>query len=190
MTRTVVVLWCAVISLMAGCARNRLDVPDGGGDSGSSGAEDAGSDAPNDSADLVDADRDAALDATTDPVRLCPGLTLFGDGGSPGYCFIQRVAPPACEIAIDGPERFPQGSILARLVHVQVSTPGGPVECLQNVDSAGSAQCPAGANGWQFGRDAAMPRDMSRIVLCGDACARANSGGLAMELVIGCVLSE
>jgi hypothetical protein len=69
-------------------------------------------------------------------------------------------------------------------VNVQFQGSGGAAaECFGHDDRA----CEGGANGWQFAKKANGEQDLTRVVLCGQACNRVRADAAAqVDVVLGC----
>ncbi len=90
------------------------------------------------------------------------------------------------------------GSISGKAIGCEFQTPPGGATTLVNVQysHAGSdpicfpqdtSPCDNGANGWQFGKDAAGNDDPSRVVLCGAACDTVRADPTAsVDVILGC----
>jgi hypothetical protein len=69
------------------------------------------------------------------------------------------------------------------MVNVQYSQNGGTPTCFPQ----DLRPCEGGANGWQFAKDADGNDDLSRVVLCGQACDTVRADPTAMiDVVLGC----
>jgi hypothetical protein len=77
--------------------------------------------------------------------------------------------------------QVPQGG--GSQINVQFTQNGGAPLCFPQ----DLGPCDGGANGWQFAKDAAGNDDLSRVVLCGEACAVVESDpGTVVDVVLGC----
>ncbi len=69
-------------------------------------------------------------------------------------------------------------------VNVQYSEEGGAPICIAKDDTA---PCNGGANGWQFAKNADGSDDVTKVVLCGQACDTVeNIANVQVEVLVGC----
>lgn len=70
-------------------------------------------------------------------------------------------------------------------VNVQYTAPGGSPICIAKDETA---PCDGGANGWQFAKKPDGTEDLSKVVLCGEACATVeNISNVQVEVLVGCI---
>lgn len=71
----------------------------------------------------------------------------------------------------------------ASTTNVQYTQGGGAPVCFKN----DNAPCDGGANGWQFAKNADGTNDLTRVVLCGDACTKVKADpSTTVDVVLGC----
>jgi hypothetical protein len=69
-------------------------------------------------------------------------------------------------------------------VNIQYTAPGGTPTCIPSDEGK---DCKGGANGWQFARNPDGTANLSKIVLCGDACVTVGSiKNVQVDVLIGC----
>ena len=82
-------------------------------------------------------------------------------------------AAVSCELDMPKPEG---GSLDVSKVNVDVTAPNGVEPLYQD----NRAACNAGADGWQYNAD------KTKIILCGNACAKYKSRGASVSIQLGC----
>jgi hypothetical protein len=69
-------------------------------------------------------------------------------------------------------------------VNVQYTAPGKDPICIPSDETK---DCKGGANGWQFGKNPDGSTNLSKVVLCGNACSTvSNIGNVQVDVIIGC----
>jgi hypothetical protein len=89
---------------------------------------------------------------------------------------LDQIAASAVSCELDMPKPDDGGPLDVAKVNVDLSGPNGMEPLFQD----NSASCNAGADGWQYNAD------KTKIILCGNACAKYKSRGTSVSIQLGC----